>query len=46
MFGMHWLRIIGPMLWDFSALTMTFTLGKKSATLKGLSPKQSEWVGE
>lgn len=46
MLGMHWLRTLGPMLWDFSTWTMNFTLAKKFVTHKGLSPKHSDWVEE
>lgn len=32
--GAHWLRTLGPILWDFSNLWMEFTLGKKHCQLK------------
>jgi hypothetical protein len=34
--GIQWLRTLGPILWDFSALTMQFTLGGVPCTLQGL----------
>jgi hypothetical protein len=34
--GIQWLRTLGPILWDFSALTMQFSLGGVPCTLQGL----------
>jgi hypothetical protein len=34
--GIQWLRTLGPILWDFSALTMQFSLGGTPCTLQGL----------
>ncbi|KAF5450607.1 hypothetical protein F2P56_030941, partial [Juglans regia] len=42
--GMQWLRTLGPVLWDFNKLTMTFTSGKGSVTLLGLSSSKPEFV--
>jgi hypothetical protein len=39
--GIHWLQRLGPIMWDFSTLTMEFTLFKKSIVLKGLNPAES-----
>jgi len=36
--GVEWLRTLGPILWDFAAMTMQFNLNASSVTLKGLSP--------
>jgi len=36
--GIHWLRILGPILWDFTALTMEFTYFGKKCLLKGIQP--------
>lgn len=42
--GIHWLRTLGPVLWDFASLTMTFTMGINSVTSKGLNPKPHERI--
>jgi hypothetical protein len=34
--GIQWLRTLEPILWDFSALTMQFSLGGVPCTLQGL----------
>jgi hypothetical protein len=34
--GIHWLRTLGSILWDFSALTMEFTYGGVRCMLQGL----------
>lgn len=36
--GIHWLRLLGPILWDFIALTMEFTYIGKKCLLKGIQP--------
>nr|GMD28243.1 uncharacterized protein LOC109179592 [Ipomoea batatas] len=38
----HWLRTLGAILWDFTALTMTFTYGGRPVTWQGdqVSPGQ------
>lgn len=36
--GIHWLRLLGPILWDFTALTMEFTYIGKKCLLKGIQP--------
>nr|GLL44787.1 uncharacterized protein LOC109178468 [Ipomoea trifida] len=33
--GVHWLRTLGAILWDFTALTMTFTYGGRPVTWQG-----------
>nr|GMC63759.1 uncharacterized protein LOC109178468 [Ipomoea batatas]GMC82086.1 uncharacterized protein LOC109178468 [Ipomoea batatas]GME14270.1 uncharacterized protein LOC109178468 [Ipomoea batatas] len=40
--GVHWLRTLGAILWDFTALTMTFTYGGRPVTWQGdqVSPGQ------
>lgn len=42
--GMQWLKTLGPVLWDFVALTMFFTQGVTSIMLKGLNLSLSKWV--
>lgn len=42
--GMQWLRTLGPVLWDFNSLTMSFKDGNKLVNLKGLNPSGSEIV--
>ncbi len=37
----YWLQRLGPIVWDFSTLTMEFTLFKKAIVLKGLNPAES-----
>jgi hypothetical protein len=39
--GIQWLQKLGPIIWDFSTLTMEFTLFKKMIVLKGLDPTES-----
>ena len=34
--GVKWLKTLGPIVWDFQALTMRFTIGQKKVTLQGL----------
>ncbi|XP_059456434.1 uncharacterized protein LOC132186472 [Corylus avellana] len=34
--GIQWLRLLGPILWDFGHLTMEFQLGEVKCCLKGL----------
>jgi len=41
--GIHWLRSLGPILWDFSKLTMEFSLFTKRVLWKGLAPTDSVW---
>ncbi|XP_042965413.1 uncharacterized protein LOC122299304 [Carya illinoinensis] len=36
--GVSWLMTLGPIIWDFSALTMHFEYKGKKICLKGLSP--------
>ncbi|WCJ37220.1 hypothetical protein M5689_018372 [Euphorbia peplus] len=33
--GVKWLRTLGPILWDFESLTMTFQLNRKQVTWQG-----------
>jgi hypothetical protein len=39
--GIDWLRTLGPILWDFVALTMKFTVHKKEIQLQGLLPAKT-----
>jgi hypothetical protein len=34
--GIHWLRTLGPILWDFTALTMAFSYGGVHCQLQGI----------
>ena len=34
--GIQWLRVLGPILWDFDHLTMEFQYGSKRCVLQGL----------
>ena len=34
--GIQWLRTLGPIVWDFSALTMQFVIEGEQITLQGL----------
>ncbi|XP_068666522.1 uncharacterized protein [Aristolochia californica] len=34
-FGFQWLQRLGPIVWDFQALTMTFTKAQRQITLHG-----------
>jgi len=36
--GVEWLRTLGPILWDFTHMTMSFTLQGQPLTLTGVSP--------
>lgn len=36
--GIHWLLSLGPIVWDFSNLTMQFTHGKHNCILRGTVP--------
>jgi len=36
--GVEWLRTLGPILWDFSLMTMSFTLRDTPTLLTGLPP--------
>jgi hypothetical protein len=38
--GIDWLRTIGPILWDFVALTMKFSLHQKGIQLQGFMPSK------
>lgn len=42
--GMQWLRTLGPVLWDFNGLTISFEQNKKSITIKGMNTTKSELV--
>jgi len=35
--GVNWLRTLGPILWDFSHMTMQYTLKGHATTLKGVT---------
>ena len=35
--GVQWLRTLGPIVWDFAALTMHFTMGTQNVTLQGMA---------
>lgn len=41
-----WLRILGPILWDFIDLTMRFQQEEKEVQLKGLNPIESTLENE
>ena len=34
--GIHWLKTLGPIVWDFKALTMQFVMNQQTWILKGL----------
>ena len=34
--GVHWLRELGPITWDFSKLTMNFIMAGNNITLQGM----------
>ncbi|CAB4265105.1 unnamed protein product [Prunus armeniaca] len=36
--GAQWLRTLGPIVWDFSKLQMTFNVGGQDVELKGVPP--------
>ncbi|KAA8534845.1 hypothetical protein F0562_029939 [Nyssa sinensis] len=36
--GVQWLKTLGPILWDFSRLSMAFTFNGSNITLQGLNP--------
>jgi hypothetical protein len=38
--GVEWLRTLGPILWDFTLMTMQFTLLNQSTTLTGIVPRE------
>ena len=38
--GIHWFSQLGPVLWDFSKLTMQFTYKGQKITLRGIQKKQ------
>jgi len=38
--GIEWLRTLGPVLWDFSKLTLQYTLAGHKVCLQGLSPTE------
>ncbi|KAA8523272.1 hypothetical protein F0562_009695 [Nyssa sinensis] len=44
--GAQWLQTLGPIIWDFSKLQMTFTLNGKQRRLQGLSPPAHRIVGD
>lgn len=37
--GVYWLKTLGPILWDFMHLTMTFELEGRKVELCGLHPR-------
>jgi hypothetical protein len=39
--GVDWLRLLGPILWDFVELTMKFQQGEKELQLQGMRPTES-----
>lgn len=43
--GVQWLKILGPILWNFSQFFMTFMLKGSNYTLKGLTPTALSLVG-
>ena len=35
--GVQWMRDLGPITWDFSKLTMQFSMGVQNVVLQGMS---------
>ena len=45
--GIQWLRLLGPILWNFDDLTMVFQWGTKRCSLKGLQQgSKLSWENE
>ena len=44
--GVHWLRTLGPIIWDFSALTMQFSLNDQLIILQGIQGGTIQLVSE
>ena len=42
--GMQWLRTLGPVLWDFNGLTMSFQHNNKIVTIRGMNATKPELV--
>ena len=42
----QWLSQLGIVKWDFKRLQMEFTYASRVHTLRGLSGKKVQWVGE
>jgi len=40
--GIHWLKSLGPILWDFSVLKMEFQKEGKKVSICGMGVKRSE----
>lgn len=36
--SVQWLKMLGPILWEFSCLSMAFTIHSSDITLQGLTP--------
>jgi hypothetical protein len=41
--GIHWLRSLCPIIWDFSKLTMEFSLLSQRIVWTSLAPTESSW---
>ena len=39
-FGVQWLKSLGPIIWDFNTLIMKFTVANKCQTLFGSAARQ------
>ncbi|KAK3035596.1 hypothetical protein RJ639_033188 [Escallonia herrerae] len=44
--GAQWLSTLGPIVWDFSKLCMTFTVGEREVNLQGTRIPENRVVGE
>jgi hypothetical protein len=43
--GIQWLKLLGPILWDFATLSMEFVYARQKCALKGLQ-QDKPWVLE
>jgi len=41
--GVQWLSTLGPILWDFEALTVEFTVGGEKQVLQGIQKDEVRW---
>lgn len=42
--GVQWSKTLGPIMWDFSYLSMIFTIHNSNITLQGLTPMSMSLV--